>query len=179
MNHITIYLHFHVLFFSLKFQVLCCSLFLPSKKKKKKRTVKHLCRSHVIPELCDVMFSPYFSDLFIFPFFTFLFFPHCAHEWNMYPFCTVITWVSLKLIQYLLILLGFVSDIVLMQILLLFLYFIKLLICDIDSLMFKVLSRWKCLPLHFMYKTIFFHTTETRKKFPLPSTYIIFGFIFP
>lgn len=36
--------------------------------------MKHLCRSHVIPELFGVVFSPYFSDLFIFPFFTFLFF---------------------------------------------------------------------------------------------------------
>lgn len=152
--------------------------FLP-KKKKKKGTVKHLCRSHVIPELCDVMFSPYFSDLFIFPFFTFLFFPHCAHEWNRYPFCTIITWVSLKLIQYLLILLGFVSDIVLMQILLLFLYFIKLLICDIDSLIFKVLSRWKCSPLDFMYKTIFFIVLKPEKNSHYPRHISYLALYFP
>lgn len=92
-------------------------------------------------------------------------------------FCTIITWVSLKLIRYLLIILDFVSDIVLIQILLLFLHFIRLLICDVNSLIFKVLSRWKCSPLNFMYKTIFFILLKPEKKI-LSSTCHVWLHIF-
>lgn len=112
-----------------------------------------------------------FLELFIFPFFPYLFFSLCP--WMEYiSFCTIITWVSLKLIQYLLIILGFVSDIVLMQILLLFLYFIKLLICDIDSLIFKVLSKWKCFHLNLMYKTLFSYYWNQKKIPVLNMSYL-------
>lgn len=160
--------------------MLCCSLFLPSKKKRKKKKdsetfMQESCYSWTL--WCCVQ-SLFFRP-FYFSFFHFSFFPHCRHEWNMYPFCTIITWVSLKLIQYLLILLGFVSDIVLMQILLLFLYFIKLLICDIDSLIFKVLSRWKCSPLDFMYKTIFFIVLKPEKNSHYPQHISYLALYFP